>query len=97
MGCAWFGSLSMPTRPEHIFTCGSPVLSSKFHPTESPLVIGGCQSGQLVIWDIRAGRLRVQRSGQGYPISAIQVLEGGVSIPVPSMLSCHYVCAYTLF
>lgn len=75
-------NLSMPTRPEHIFTCGSPVMSSKFHPTESPLVIGGCQSGQLVIWDIRAGRLPVQRSGQGYPISAIQVLEGGVSIHV---------------
>jgi dynein intermediate chain len=73
-------NLSMPARPEHIFTCGSPVVSSKFHPTESPLVIGGCQSGQLVIWDVRAGRLPVQRSGQGYPISSIHVVEGGVSV-----------------
>jgi dynein intermediate chain len=71
-------NLAMPTRPEHIFTCGSPVLAAKFHPTEAPLVIGGCQSGQLVIWDVRAGRLPVQRSGQGYPISAIEVMEGKV-------------------
>ena len=75
-------NLSMPSRPEHIITCGSPVLSAKFHPTDSPLVIGGCQSGQLVIWDIRAGRLPVQRSGQGFPISSIQVVEGGVSTSI---------------
>lgn len=90
-------NLSMPTRPEHIFTCGSPVMSSKFHPTESPLVIGGCQSGQLVIWDIRAGRLPVQRSGQGYPISAIQVLEGGVSMHVQFISQCQCLRAYTCF
>ena len=82
-------NLSMPARPEHIFTCGSPVVSSKFHPTESPLVIGGCQSGQLVIWDIRAGRLPVQRSGQGYPINSIQVVEGGVSAAFLHNASCH--------
>eukprot|EP00548_Thalassiothrix_antarctica_P002370 CAMPEP_0194143522 /NCGR_PEP_ID=MMETSP0152-20130528/12686_1 /TAXON_ID=1049557 /ORGANISM="Thalassiothrix antarctica, Strain L6-D1" /LENGTH=638 /DNA_ID=CAMNT_0038842979 /DNA_START=132 /DNA_END=2048 /DNA_ORIENTATION=- len=68
-------NLAMPSRPEHIFTCGSPVLSARFHPTESPLVIGGCHSGQLVIWDVRTGRLPVQRSGQGYPICGMQVTE----------------------
>ena len=52
----------MPSRPEHVFTCGSPVLSAKFHPTEPTLVIGACYSGQLVIWDVRNGRLPVQRS-----------------------------------
>jgi len=61
-GLALIWSLAMPGRPEHIFTCGSPVLTGRFHPTETPLVIGGCQSGQLVVWDIRAGRLPVQRS-----------------------------------
>jgi len=72
-------SLAMPSRPEHIFACGSPVLKARFHPTEAPLVIGGCQSGQLVIWDIRAGRLPVQRSGQGHahPISGMEFIEGG--------------------
>lgn len=87
-------NLSMPARPEHIFTCGSPVVSSKFHPTESPLIIGGCQSGQLVIWDIRAGRLPVQRSGQGYPITSIQVVEGGVSFSLLSAEGALSVCSH---
>jgi dynein intermediate chain len=80
-GLVLIWSLSMPARPEHIFTCGSPVLSSRFHPSESPLILGGCQSGQLVIWDIRAGRLPVQRSDQGHahPLCCMEVAEGGVS------------------
>ena len=87
-GLALVWSLAMPSRPEHIFTCGSPVLAARFHPTEAPLVIGGCQSGQLVIWDVRAGRLPVQRSsmttmanskGHSHPICAMEIVEGGVS------------------
>jgi dynein intermediate chain len=80
--------LAMPTRPEHIFTCGSPVLSCRFHPTEPALVVGGCQSGQVVVWDVRAGRLPVQRSSlatvaransHSHPICAMEIIEGGVS------------------
>jgi dynein intermediate chain, cytosolic len=87
-GLALVWSLAMPSRPEHIFTCGSPVLTARFHPTEAPLVIGGCQSGQLVIWDVRAGRLPVQRSsmttmvsskGHAHPICSMEIVEGGVS------------------
>ncbi|CAB9502667.1 dynein 1 intermediate chain [Seminavis robusta] len=85
-GLALVWSLAMPGRPEHIFTCGSPVLTGRFHPTEAPLVIGGCQSGQLVVWDIRAGRLPVQRSslttasgnkGHAHPICSMEIIEGG--------------------
>jgi dynein intermediate chain len=61
-GLAILWNLAMPSRPEHIFTCGSPVLSAKFHPIEGPLVVGGCYSGQIVVWDVRNGRLPVQRS-----------------------------------
>eukprot|EP00566_Odontella_aurita_P007514 CAMPEP_0113581846 /NCGR_PEP_ID=MMETSP0015_2-20120614/31551_1 /TAXON_ID=2838 /ORGANISM="Odontella" /LENGTH=697 /DNA_ID=CAMNT_0000486383 /DNA_START=247 /DNA_END=2340 /DNA_ORIENTATION=+ /assembly_acc=CAM_ASM_000160 len=87
-GLALVWSLAMPTRPEHIFTCGSPVLAGRFHPTEHHLVVGGCQSGQVVVWDIRAGRLPVQRSsmamgsgselkGHAHPICSMEVVEGG--------------------
>ena len=80
----------MPTRPEHIFTCGSPVTCGRFHPTEPTLILGGCESGQLVVWDTRAGRLPVQKSaltsvlgasskGHVYPIGSMEVIEGGVS------------------
>lgn len=92
-GLALVWSLAMPNRPEHIFTCGSPVLSGRFHPTEAHLVVGGCGSGQLVVWDVRAGRLPVQRSslaigggggkaggglgGHAHPICAMEIVEGG--------------------
>ena len=90
-GLALVWNLAMPNRPEHIFTCGSPVTTVRFHPTESTLIIGGCQSGQIVVWDIRAGRMPVQKSvltttvtgnskGHTYPICAMEVIEGGVSL-----------------
>lgn len=88
-GLALVWSLAMTSRPEHIFTCSSPVLSTKFHPTEHHLVLGGCDSGQLVVWDLRVGRLPVQRStlatiankfrGHSHPICSLEVAEGGVS------------------
>ena len=89
-GLAMVWSLSMPNRPEHVFTCGSPVTVGRFHPSESPLVLGGCESGQLVVWDVRAGRLPVQKStlttvlgasakSHTHPICAMEVIEGGVS------------------
>jgi dynein intermediate chain len=89
-GLALVWSLTMPTRPEHIFTCGSPVLTGRFHPTEPTLVIGGCESGQIVVWDVRAGRLPVQKSafttvtgasskGHTHPIGNMEIIQGGVS------------------
>jgi dynein intermediate chain len=89
-GLALIWNLAMPNRPEHIFTCGSPITTTRFHPTESTLIIGGCQSGQVVVWDVRAGRMPVQKSiltttangnskGHTHPICAMEVIEGGVS------------------
>jgi len=89
-GLALIWSLAMPNRPEHIFTCGSPVTTARFHPTESPLVIGGCQSGQVVVWDVRAGRMPVQKSsltttasggkGHTHPICSMEYIEGGAGL-----------------
>lgn len=89
-GLALVWNLAMPSRPEHIFTCGSPVTTARFHPTESPLIIGGCQSGQVVVWDVRAGRMPVQKSslvttasgnskGHTHPICSMQIVENNVS------------------
>ena len=89
-GLALVWSLTMPSRPEHVFTCGSPVTAGRFHPTEPTLILGGCDSGQLVVWDVRAGRLPVQKSafitvtgasskGHVHPIGTMEMIEGGVS------------------
>jgi len=56
-------NLSMPSRPEHLFCAGCPILHSQFHPTEHPkLILGGGSSGQVLVWDSRVGRYPVQRS-----------------------------------
>jgi WD40 repeat protein len=88
-GLALVWSPLLPNRPEHIFTCGSPVTTGRFHPTDAALIIGGCESGQLVIWDIRSGRLPVQKSSlpsvssaskghHAHAIGTMQLLDGGV-------------------
>jgi WD40 repeat protein len=88
-GLALIWSPLLPNRPEHIFTCGSPVTTGRFHPTDAALIIGGCESGQLVIWDIRSGRLPVQKSSlpsvsstsrghHAHAIGTMQLLDGGV-------------------
>jgi WD40 repeat protein len=99
-GLALIWSLNMPNRPEHIVTCGSPVTAGRFHPGNATLVIGGCESGQIVVWDLRSGRLPVQKSalttvtgaptkGHTHPIGSMEVIEGGVS-------NCLY-CMVTFF
>jgi hypothetical protein len=98
-GLALIWSLAMPHRPEHIFTCGSPVTSGRFHPTDPTLIIGGCESGQLVVWDIRSGRLPVQKSalstvaganakGHTHSIAQMEIIEGGVSANELWYFSC---------
>lgn len=49
-------------RPEYVFTCPSPVHAACFHPYSANLVIGGTYSGQIVMWDLRAKSVPVQRS-----------------------------------
>ncbi len=86
-------NLAMPSRPEHIFTCGSPVLNAKFHPTEGSLVVGACYSGQVVVWDVRTnGRLPVQKSklnilgggnvsgGHVHPIVGMEAIDVSIMI-----------------
>lgn len=102
-GLALVWNLAMPNRPEHIFTCGSPVTTVRFHPTEASLIVGGCQSGQVVVWDVRAGRMPVQKSvlttnasgnskGHTHPICAMEIIEGGVRIPAFLLVSFVILC-----
>ena len=111
-GLALIWNNAMPQRPEHVFTCGSPVTTGRFHPTEAPLVVGGCDSGQVVVWDVRAGRLPVQKStlvvvsgsssnkqvkGHAHSINSMAVLEGGVRTFVLIVLDLHCICIVDSF
>lgn len=70
----------MPGRPEFSFYCSSAVLSAFFHPTHPHLIIGACESGQVVIWDTREKEYPVNRTslsnGHTHPVHGI------VSLPV---------------
>jgi hypothetical protein len=104
-GVALVWSLTMPHRPEFLFTSGAsgPIGCIKFLPSSAStssssgsdqhqhLVVGGCDNGQLLLWDLRSGRLPVQKStlsvvsnkgkntNHAFRICALQVAEGGVS------------------
>lgn len=59
--CVW--SKDLHNRPEYRFTASSPVLAAVFHTQEQNLVIGGCYSGQILLWDMKLNKsLHVQRS-----------------------------------
>jgi dynein intermediate chain len=73
-------NIHVPGRPEFTFYCNSEVLAAQFHPTNPFLIIGACQSGQVVIWDTREKEYPVNRtslsSGHTHPI------HGLASLPV---------------
>ncbi|OAP57172.1 hypothetical protein AYL99_07910 [Fonsecaea erecta] len=73
-----------PSRPEYVFTASSDVLSARFSPFHPNLVIGGCYSGQICLWDTRtSGRTGqpVQKTpqsgshlGHTHPVYSISVV-----------------------
>lgn len=72
-------NLHMPHRPEYSFNCNSAVLSAKFHPTNPKLIVGSCESGQIVIWDTREKNTPVNRtalaSGHTHPVYAMNTVS----------------------
>lgn len=73
-----------PSSPEYHFTASSDVLSARFSPFHPNLVIGGCYSGQICLWDTRfSGRTGqpVQKTpqsgshlGHTHPVYSINVV-----------------------
>jgi len=47
-----FWNLLDPIRPVLILEAPEDILTFNFHPANPNIVVGGCTSGQLVIWDI---------------------------------------------
>jgi dynein intermediate chain len=73
-----------PSRAEYVFTAPTDVLTARFSPFHPNLVIGGCYSGQVCLWDTRvSGRTgaAVQRTpqsgshlGQTHPIYSMSIV-----------------------
>jgi WD40 repeat protein len=94
-------NLHMSKRPEFAFTSQSGVHTAQFHPAHPKLVVGACENGQLVIWDMRTSKhTPVNRSslshGHTHPVFAldIQPLASGV-YQIVSASSDGQVCVWT--
>ncbi|CBJ25912.1 putative: similar to cytoplasmic dynein intermediate chain [Ectocarpus siliculosus] len=82
-------SMAMQHRPEYQLSSQSPVLTARFHPFDTHVIIGGTYSGQVVVWDTRAKSLPVQRTplsatGHTYPVYNLHI--GGTD-NAPSLLT----------
>jgi len=71
-------SLHMTRRPEYSFYSQSAVMTAQFHPSNPKLIVGGTQSGQLLIWDTREKSSPVTSSslshGHTHPIFALTIV-----------------------
>lgn len=56
----------MPSRPEFTFYAQSDVLTAKFSEFHNNYVVGGTYSGQILLWDTRAGYTRAYLILIGY-------------------------------
>lgn len=59
-GLVLLWNVHAPSRPEYVFNASSDVLTARFSPFHPNLIIGGCYSGQVCIWDTRS----THRNGQ---------------------------------
>jgi dynein intermediate chain len=76
MVCVW--SQAFVGKPEFKFVASSPVLTARFHTQEPHFILGGCYNGQILLWDMRAKSLPVQRSsmsgkGHKHPVYAMSI------------------------
>jgi len=77
-GTVMLWNTSNLNRAENNFYCNSAVLTASFHPTNPSLIVGGCRSGQVVVWDTRLKRTPIDRTslsrGHTYPVYALRAL-----------------------
>lgn len=65
---------------EYALTCQSEVMAAMFSPASPQCVLGGTRAGQIVLWDIRAGRAPVvmrppSRRTHSWPVYALSMTE----------------------
>ena len=98
--CVW--STALATRPEFRFTASSPVQTAQFHSHDQHLIVGGCYTGQMLLWDMRAKTLPVQRSSMGgmkghkHPIVSISMAGTDNSHEMVSVSVDGTVCSWDL-
>lgn len=97
--CLW--SLILSDAPEFVFTASSPILTARFHPDDPHLIVGGCYSGQVVLWDTRVSthrptmRSSITGKGHKHPVYSMCLVKSGGTSPILITIStdgtlCHW-------
>ncbi|KAL5116266.1 hypothetical protein ACEQ8H_005824 [Pleosporales sp. CAS-2024a] len=94
-------NMHMHDRPEWIFHAQSDIITAKFSPFHPNLIIGGAYSGQVLIWDTRAGSTSVQKtpltgSGHTHPVYSIDVVGTQNANNIISCSTDGVVCGWTV-
>jgi dynein intermediate chain len=93
----------MPSRPEYIFhNNSSDILTAKFSPFHPKLLVGGCYSGQVLLWDTRMRSPNpVQKTpltglGHTHPIYALDVVGTQNANNIISCSTDGVVCTWSV-
>ncbi|KAF1813714.1 cytoplasmic dynein intermediate chain [Eremomyces bilateralis CBS 781.70] len=95
-------NLHMHDRPEYIFHAQSDILTAKFSPFHPHLILGGCYSGQVLLWDTRTNRSSpVQKtpltgSGHTHPVYALDIVGTQNANNIISASTDGVVCSWSV-
>lgn len=94
-------NMHLHDRPEFVFHAQSDVLAAKFSPFHPNLIIGGCYSGQVLLWDTRAKSSPVQKtpltgSGHTHPIYSVDIVGTQNANNIISCSTDGVVCGWTV-
>lgn len=93
----------MASRPEYVFeNASSDILTAKFSPFHPKLIIGGCYSGQVLLWDMRvASPNPVQKTpltgnGHTHPIYSLEIVGTQNANNIISASTDGLVCTWSV-
>jgi len=81
--------------------CKAAVLTARFSPYQPNLIIGGSYTGQLLVWDMRAKSLPVDKTtltsaGHTHPVSQLEIIGTANAHNVVSTSTDGLFCAWSL-
>uniref|UniRef100_A0A1D1Z0P9 Cytoplasmic dynein 1 intermediate chain 1 n=1 Tax=Anthurium amnicola TaxID=1678845 RepID=A0A1D1Z0P9_9ARAE len=94
-------NMHLLARPEYVFHAQSDVLTTTFSPFHPNYIIGGCYSGQIVIWDNRTKSQPVLKTplsanGHTHPIYSMQMVGSQNAHNLITASTDGLVCAWQL-
>jgi dynein intermediate chain len=77
------------------------VTSAKFYPFSNSTILGGCYNGQILLWDIRAKSMPVQRSGisadaHKYPVCSLNIVGTQIANNIVSYSNDGMMCMWDI-